>query len=104
MKAQEASGSIGQMFQKSKLKEDPTEFQNKMILSLLRDGLSMDFVNGSFFADFLAPRFPQFNAIETPTSLRSKIAVAFSPEAQSLILMLKKCGIFWLGCDSVLIR
>jgi hypothetical protein len=81
-----------------RLVENPVDFQEKMVLALMRDGLSVEFTEGQFFKNFLAPRFPQFASIQTARSLRSVMVKAYSSDES----VIKKCmakKLFWLGID-----
>lgn len=81
-----------------RLKETPAEFQDKLLLALLRDGLSVEFTKGSFFTDFLLPRFPMFGSIQSVSTLRDNVTRVEMLEDVVLKERLKG-QLFWLGVD-----
>ncbi len=85
-------------FLKAKKVEDPDEFQQKMLLSLMRDGLSPEFINGSFVSDFLAPRYPKFASLQSVDTQRKNMVKAYSRDEEVLASKLKK-QLFWVGID-----
>ncbi len=85
-------------YYKGLLLEPPNEFQKKMLLSLLRDGLSPEFVSGHFFQDFLVPRFHQFGTIHGPDALRDKMKDAYKLDEVVMSSELKNM-LYWFGID-----
>jgi len=81
-----------------RLKESPGDFQEKFLLSLMRDGLSVEFTKGSVFQEFLLPRFPQFDSIQGLDTLRDKVVGVEKLEENVLKERLKD-QLFWIGID-----
>jgi len=81
-----------------RLKETPADFQTKFLLALLRDGLSVEFTQGSLFQEFLLPRFPNFASIQSVETLRLEIPRAERLEETTLKERLKE-QLFWIGID-----
>jgi len=81
-----------------RLKESPADFQEKFVLAMLRDGLSVEFTKGSVFQEFLKPRFPEFEAIQGIETLRDKIISTERLEENALKERLKD-QLFWIGID-----
>jgi hypothetical protein len=78
--------------------ETPEHFQDMCVLALTRDGLSVEFTQGEFFQGFLMKRFPQFQALQSLPTLRSRVVPVVKAEDFELKTLLKD-QMFWFGMD-----
>ncbi len=97
VKAAELSSRIDRP-KNNRLVEDPKDFQEKMLLALMRDGLSVEFTDGQFFKEFLVPRFHQFAAIQSVSNLRLGMVKAYDLD-KAVIKNSMEGKAYWLGID-----